>query len=295
MIVRHFKGRIKYYEILNEPVNGLPQQHVELADYINLIRRVVPVIREEDPEAKIVVGGATDLRHDYSREYFFKVLRSDIIPLVDGIAIHPMYGVSPQYDETRQYYDDYPSLIQEIKDVASANGFSGEYFAEEMRWRTSIDPNPYEPGEYTPVVAAKYYARGILINRGLDLWAGIGVGPTIPPVWRTVQNLGATMAGARPDDLTARIESKAENIMSYGFSVPNGDRLFALWTNGIAIDDDPGESATLTFPDTSAQKVIGIDVLHGFEQELIFEVENGNLVIRNFLIKDYPIILRFIR
>ena len=37
---------------------------------------------------------------------------------------------------------------------------------------------------------------------------------------------------------------------------------------------------------------MGIDVLHGFEQELVIEKENGNVVIRNFLIKDYPIILR---
>lgn len=33
-------------------------------------------------------------------------------------------------------------------------------------------------------------------------------------------------------------------------------------------------------------------MLHGFEQELIIEMVDGNLVIRNFLIKDYPIILR---
>ena len=40
------------------------------------------------------------------------------------------------------------------------------------------------------------------------------------------------------------------------------------------------------------QKVIGIDVLNGFEQELIAETENGNLVVRDLLVKDYPIILR---
>jgi hypothetical protein len=39
--------------------------------------------------------------------------------------------------------------------------------------------------------------------------------------------------------------------------------------------------------------VTGIDVFNGFEQELITENENGNLVIRNLLVKDYPIILRF--
>ena len=294
LLVRHFKGRIQYYEILNEPVNGPPQQHVELADYINLIRRVVPVIREEDPEAKIVVGGATDLRADYSRDYFFGVIQSDIMPLVDGVAIHPMYGVSPQYDELRQYYYDYPSLVQEIRDVASAHGFSGEYFAEEMSWRTSINPNPYEPWEYSAAVAAKYYARGIVMNLGMDVWAGIAgeMYDTILPIVKVVQNLSTSMAGARPADLNVDIQSEATNIMSYAFSLPNGDMLLALWTNGVAVDEDPGVSATLTFPGYSAQKVVGIDVLNGFEQELITETKNGNLVIRNLLVKDYPVFLR---
>jgi hypothetical protein len=60
------------------------------------------------------------------------------------------------------------------------------------------------------------------------------------------------------------------------------------------VDYDPGIPSTLTFPDTSVTKVIGIDVLHGFEQELIFEMVDGNQVIRDFLIKDYPIILRLV-
>ena len=40
---------------------------------------------------------------------------------------------------------------------------------------------------------------------------------------------------------------------------------------------------------------MGIDVLNGFEQELITETGNGNLVIRNLLVKDYPMTLRLIR
>jgi hypothetical protein len=297
LLVRHFKGRVQYYEILNEPVNGPSQQHVELADYINLIRRVVPVIREEDPGAKIVVGGATDLRHAYSREYFFGVLQSDIMPLVDAIAAHPMYGASPQYDEIRQYYYDYPALVQEMRDVASTHGFSGEYFAEEMDWRTSVNPNPYEPWEYTATVAAKYYARGIVMNLGMDVWAGIGGESydTIPPVVRVVQNLSTVMAGASPVSLSLEIQSEATNIMSYAFSLPNGDTLVALWTNGTAVDDDPGVKTTLTFPGLSARKVVGIDLLNGFQQELITETENGNRVIQNLLVKDYPTILRLAR
>ena len=73
----------------------------------------------------------------------------------------------------------------------------------------------------------------------------------------------------------------------------NGDTLFTLWTNGVAVDIDPGVRATLTFPGLAAQTVVGTDVLEGFVQELITETEGGDLVIPDFLIKDYPVVLRF--
>ena len=60
-IVHHFKDRIEYYEIWNEPDRRETIQWIEVEDYINLAKRVVPVIREEYPEAKIQVGGTTGL------------------------------------------------------------------------------------------------------------------------------------------------------------------------------------------------------------------------------------------
>ena len=293
-IVRHFKGMIKYYEILNEPLHGTPQQHVELGDYINLIRRVAPVIREEDPDTKIVVGGATDLRHEYSYDYLFGVLESDIMPLVDVIGLHPMYGASPHYEEIEQYYYDYPAMIQTIKDTATTHGFNGEYIAEEMCWRTVINPNPYEPGGYTDIVAAKYYARGIMINLGLDVWAGIGGEryEEIPPIVEVVQNLSVTMAGAKPESLPLTIQSEAKNIVEYTFSLNNEGYLVTLWTDGIAVDDDSGVPTTLVISGFADWNASAIDVLHSFELPLITYNENGNLTINNLLIKDYPIIIR---
>ena len=108
-----------------------------------------------------------------------------------------------------------------------------------------------------------------------------------------MSNLNTVMDRARPDSLAVEIESAATNIVSYGFTLPNGDTLFALWTDGAAVDDDPGVRTTLIFPGLSASTVIGIDVLYGFEQELIAETGNGSLVIRDLLVKDYPIIIRF--
>jgi hypothetical protein len=240
------------------------------------------------------VGGATDLRHEYSRDYLFGVLQSDIMPLVDGISIHPMYGSSPQFDEVRQYYYDYPSMLQEIKDVSSAHGFSGEYFAEEMSWRTASNPNPNEPGEYSSAEAAQYYARGILTNLGMEFWAGIGGEryDEIPPVVAVVQNLAATMAGAEAESLSLTIESEATNIVNYGFRVDDRTKLVALWTDGAAVDDDPGVPTSITVTGFAEWQASAIDVLHGFEQPLATSNEDGDLMITGLLVKDHPIIIR---
>ncbi|MFB0556406.1 MAG: hypothetical protein ACETVW_00905 [Dehalococcoidia bacterium] len=293
-VVRHFKNRIQYYEIWNEPNVQTPNWYVELPDYINLVKRTVSVIRQEYPEARIVVGSTSYLGDPESRDYLFGVLKSDIMPLVDVVSWHPMFGTSPEYDCCRDYYYNYPSIVQEIKDVATAHGFDGEYYAAELNWIYPQHPLPLVEGQprYIKTICAKYYARGIVMHLGMDVAAGIISWGGNPIEENVVRNLCTVMAGAEPIDLPIEIESEATNIKSYGFSLPNGDKLLALWTDGVAVDDDPGIEATLTIPGFSAQKVVGIDVLHGFEQELVTSMEDGNLVIRSLLVKDYPIILR---
>lgn len=72
----------------------------------------------------------------------------------------------------------------------------------------------------------------------------------------------------------------------------HGSTLVALWRDGIAVDDDPGIPATVTLPGFAGYTVTGIDVLYGLEQSLVRETEGGDLVIRDLLVKDYPVILR---
>ncbi|MEW6716378.1 MAG: right-handed parallel beta-helix repeat-containing protein [Chloroflexota bacterium] len=300
-IVRHFKDRVQYFEIWNEPDIGWDEQNIEMGiqaievdDYINLVRRVVPVIRQEYPDAKIVVGSTMPQAVPGSRQYLLTILSSDIMPLVDVVAWHPG-GPSPEYEYWREYYYIYPSLVQEIKDLASAHGFNGEYSADEMVWWTEEDVPPWEPWTYSDRKAAKYYARFIIMHLGMDVTAQAGgISNRRVVSFPTIQNLCTVMAGAEPVNLPVEIQSQATNMMSYSFSLPNGDRLLALWTHGVAVDEDSGINATLTIPGFSVQKVTGIDVLNGFEQELVTNMEDGNLVISNLLVKDYPIILHLI-
>jgi hypothetical protein len=298
-IVHHFKDRVHYYEIWNEPsLSSFPMQWIKVEDYINLVRLTVPVILQEDPEAKIVVGSTHSLIDRDSRDYLFQVLKSDVMPIVDVIAWHPMYGISPEYDsDMRQFYYGYPSLVQEIKDTASVHGFKGEFVADELAWFPPENTIPQDPwsGASSEIRAAKYLARGIIINLGMDISVtqqDKGDTRRPPLVSYTIQNLSTTMAGNQTIDLTVTIQVEATYIKSYGFSLPNGDKLLALWNDGMTVDYDPGIPASLIIPGFADWNATGIDVLNGFEQELISTSEDGNLVIHDFLLKDYPIIIR---
>jgi hypothetical protein len=98
------------------------------------------------------------------------------------------------------------------------------------------------------------------------------------------------MARIDPISLSIEIQSEAINIRNYSFSLTNGDNLIALWINSIAVDYDPGVMVNVTLYDSTAQNVIGIDVLNGFEQPVIISNDNGDLVIQNRIVKDYPLI-----
>jgi hypothetical protein len=290
-IVSHYKDRIQYYEIWNEQDIPTCPQWIEVDDYINLVKRTVPVIRKEYPDAKIQVGGTSGLDSQASQDYLFSIIKSDIMELVDVVSWHPFYGYSPESHP--EYYYNYPLLVKEIKSIASAHGFSGEYEADELMWRPHRDPEDGHPWTYSQIVIAKYYARVIVMNLGMDVTTTVVPIPQYRPVaFPAVRNLSTIMAGAKPASLNVEIQSEATNIMSYGFSLPNGNQLIALWTNGIAVDDDPGIPSTLTIPGFTGWKVMGIDILNGFEQELISMSEDGNLLVRDFLLKDYPIIIR---
>jgi len=284
--VNHFKDSVEYYEIWNEPeLEWYCPKWIELEDYINLVERTVPVIRQEYPEAKIVVGSVSNTAFPWPMEYLMGVLNSDIISEVDVIAWHPMYGTSPEDPFYRDYYYEYPDLVQTIKDTAAANNFKGEFQADELTWSAPYNAIPGLPWVFSPTVANKYFSRAAIMHLGMDVGVGLGRDYFVTPYLSTV------MAGVEPVDFPIEIQSSAE-IVSYTFRYPNGDRMVALWTNGVAVDNDPGVEAHLILPSYTASEAVGIDILNGFEQELLLETTNGDTVISHLLIRDYPILIR---
>jgi len=301
-IVRSLKPLVRYYVIWAEPTIQNTIQWVEVEDYIKLLRRTIPVIREEYPEAKIVIAPTDYLIYPYAQEFLFTLLQSDVMPLVDVISWHPMYGTSPKYDFHREYYYEYPQLLRRIKETAEAHGFRGDYLAAELTWGVEgaaegiiFDPSVPWPMFYTQGEAAKYLTRAIILHLGMGVAAGhpAGMSTLMPLSYAIVQNLCTVMADHEAIDLSVEIDiDNNEPGASCAFRYPNGDRMLAIWTDGIAQDEDPGVPATITFPGIVAGAVTGIDVLNGFEQEFAFETDGDSTIVRDLLVKDYPILIR---
>lgn len=294
-IVGHFRGRVRYFELWNEPDAGSAIQHIKPQDYVELVRRVAPVIRDENPEAKIVVGSII-LHNQYGQYYLYQLIQSDVMPLVDVVAWHPMFGTTPEYEDERAYYYAYPGMAQDIKETATVYGFQGEFRGDEIGW---CSPDEHKPDcgaalhMHTNTIAAKYYGRGIAMHLGMDL--AVHVGGMASPRLETsavVGNLATIFAKSRPESLPIQVQTTVTNVVSYTFALPNDGHLVALWNDGVAADYDPGITATLTFSGFVDHQVTGIDVLYGYQQPLMTDTVDGDLVIRDLLVKDYPIILR---
>ncbi len=83
-IATHFKGRIPIYEIINEPnislKGGLPS-------YIAIWKSVAPLIKEIDPQAKLMGPATVNLQLKWIDDFF-----AACAPLVDMVSVHDYEG-----------------------------------------------------------------------------------------------------------------------------------------------------------------------------------------------------------
>ena len=68
-------------------------------------------------------------------------------------------------------------------------------------------------------------------------------------------------------------------------------RVVAVWLTGPSVDKNPGQCVDIAIA-AACRRVVGIDTLNGFEQELSFERREDEVEISKVLVRDYPLLLR---
>lgn len=290
-VVSHFKGRVAYYSLLNEPnIGKSSQQYVDPQDYAALVRRTVPLIRQIDPSAKIIIGEVTPLIWPEAIDYIDVLLESDVLPLADGLSWHSAGWSSPEY--MQEEYAAYQDLVPVLMKKAGENGFQGYFWATENHWRTAESAHPDEYHGYTGITAAKYLARGILWHRGQGFVVGLAENLEHTYKQPVIENLNTLLAGASPVEINIKVEPGVENLQVFSFEDGEGNLLITVWRDVAAQETDEGLPVSLTIQQTGLKSYQAVDVILGISQGLIFVENADSTLLPEIIIRDYPLVIQ---
>lgn len=322
-VVRSYKDRVNYFEIWNEQSGGYGGWgSTPIKLYAQYVKEVSSVIKEEHPDAKVILGSLSGLgpRRDVGLDWLKACLKEGIAPYIDAIAWHGYYGCLPE----DIHWQNYPTDVEETKQLAEFHGFRGEYLHSE--W-CSLAPYPVQRKYNTPnptkvfvteLMKAKNTARFAIMNLALDVkffwnetwcdghidrdvglfrntFSASPLNPSQPqPVYYVLRTLCTVFENAYPEEFLLQFDPSDLKLEYWTFAVKGGDKLVSISLSKTPQDDSPEVVVDLSFPDSKFRRAVGIDVLNGTEQDLVLTAHGENSKLNGLILRDYPLVIRLI-
>jgi hypothetical protein len=327
-MARKYCGRIKVFEIWNEWNIGVYWgAQPSLEQYLAIARLTIPILRQECPQAKVMLGSyagyfpgistwSPDELAQQERDSLLLAAIRELAPEIDIIGWHPFYQTDPDKPAVRSYTAD----VRRFQDWCRTQGFHGDFCASEWSYGASY-PEPTPPnwwGDYvcSELAKAKYVARLSVQHTALacdsffcETWGNSYYAMDLTLMRRTftsdpispqqpqaayyvMRNLATALENLQPAAFDFHVEGGPADLEQFALERP-GEQVVTLWQPGQAADDCPGVPADLILSGRCRQAT-GYDPLNGVEQELDLEFVDGGTRIRGLLIKDYPILVRFL-
>jgi hypothetical protein len=317
-MVREFKDFVSHFEVLNEYYNQDaygPGKTGPLAsaarEYAQFALPAMQAIREEAPDAKIILCGPCPLAVDWIEA----ALATGLAPLIDVISWHPYQLTEPPeaLDRPRHPWagpelTQYDDAVGYLRTVARKRGFRGAFQANEA--------GAYAIHEMrsTALVSAKYMARSIILHSALRIpvfwnetvsllrpawqpffWPGQ---PDVQPdysyyVLRTLCTLMDGMEPARKKGVLEVIPaSGSAEIEGRLFSDRAGALLVALWRPVPSGDQSEAVRCDARVGGFTARAAVGMELFNGEEQELVFQQTRLGVHLDGLWVRDYPLLIR---
>ncbi len=290
-MVNHFRGRVHYYALWNEPDIGYWNPWGNPEEYGRLLAVFGPAVHQTDPTAKVIYGGQADPSSSWAKRALDECRCASQI---DVFAYHtyPGYGqnLNPETMDYGAYGPDSPAKLREL--VRSYPGIRKdiEFWDDEFNsigsWTGSDES-----------VQAKYIPRGLIYNLASGvrtfvwlLTAGVDGNEyddfgfihglrnlpddfTPRPVFYALQNTNALFADTKLDssigiespDIPNLRRHNGSPFLAYGFRNANGKAIVAYW---MAAHSIPGGAfapitANLTLRNSGIKNPVLIDVVSG--------------------------------
>lgn len=261
-IAEHFKGRVRHYEIWNEP-NITPfckPGKPDAAAYTKLVKDTAPIIRQRVPDAVIIGCAFARVPLDYLK----KCLDAGLAEHMDVVSCHP-YREVPEagYEEDvrgvrellAQHNGSRIKLWQGECGCPSQKGGAGALSktdwneTRQAKWllRRIVSDLRME------VELTSYFLIVDLVGyRGSTNWKGLlrGSDYTPKPAFFAYQNLCALFdAETRKADLQVKVEGAGDAAVVTASFQRRGQPLYLFWTPADLTKDLPPQKVKVTVDD----------------------------------------------
>jgi hypothetical protein len=287
-MVNHFRGRVQYYEIWNEPNIDYWNPHPSAEEYGKLFKASAPVVHATDPQAKVVFGGLAGADRDFAKR---ALDACGCAGEIDVFAYHnyPDYGhnLNPEavhaHEDTNGSSKPLRDMVRGYPGVRKDLVFWDDEFNDGIPTWTGSDET----------VQAKYVPRGMLTDRatGVRTFIWLIVGATDGnelddfgmlhglrykaddfkprPVFYALQNTNTLFSDTQLDG-TVTVEAKPagpapQQPVTYAFRSAKGKAIIAYW---LPVQSKPGvdystASTALQISNSGIQNPVLVDVTSG--------------------------------
>ena len=153
-----FRGRIKHYEIWNEWDVEDPVDPQFTADYARLITDAAGIIRQHDPDAKVLAGAVTT--KGIESGFALRLIEAGIMQSVDGLSLHPYVHCRRRGENTPEAWIEWLAGVD--MELSRAANQPVPLYLTEMAW-------PAHQGAcgIDETLQAAYLARSFFLARTL--------------------------------------------------------------------------------------------------------------------------------
>jgi len=289
-MVDHFRGRVGYYEIWNEPNINYWNPVANPEEYGRLFKAAAAVIHKTDPNAQAVFGGLAGAETEFAKRALDACqCASDI----DVFAYHnyPGYGYNMNPEAVHEHPDTNASS-KSLRDMVRA--YPG-IRQDLVFWNDEFNDGLPTWKDSDETVQAKYVPRGLVIDRATGVrtfvWLIVGATDgnelddfgmlhgllyrpndfTARPVFSALQNTYTLFSDTQPDP---SIEVKpvpnssgSEGPVTYAFRSSKGKALVAYW---LPLLSKAGQTLA---PQTVTLQISG----SGIKDPVLIDVTSGKL------------------
>lgn len=323
--VNYYKDRIHYFEVWNEWNGECYWGDVPDTDlFIKLSQIAIRVIRECAPDAYVMMGSYSSFCHGihkWTEEELAEKKNSDpflkaisvLAKDVDVIGYHPFY----QIDVGSETMLEYSNSIVAFKRYCESCGFKGDrYMASEYNFASNYpvpEKPPWGSANYSEIQKAKIVAGVSVLHTALnvesffcELWSstypmelslmrrsfeGYPISPLNPhAAYYAMRNLSTALDELVEADFCISADREYEKLEMWPMR-REGEKVAAVWFAGVPSEDCDGQCITFTI-DGEAEDVRAFNCMTGEEFEMDFEMSGGQTVIKDVIVRDYPLLLR---